>query len=284
MKQRTALTLSYALFSAFFFGLLLYGRAYYLAPIAEKVRHPLHPLMRQSGSLGHLMGIIGSLFMMLLLLYSIRKRFRFARGWGNLNTWLQAHIYLGITGPLLVLLHTVFKFSGIVSIAFWSMALVVASGVVGKYIYGLIPRSISGMELDRIELEAEEIELTFEMRKLIPARHPFWEHLHQADDESSNHKPSLFEPLLLFLEPSKLRRRFARLLEGVEGIDRKKRKILLALVVKRRMIIRKALLLQQTLKIVHYWHLLHKPFVIIMFLVLMIHVYIAAAMGYVWIF
>lgn len=282
MKQRTVLIVSYALFFIFFIALLFYGRTYYLAPIAEKVRGPLHPLLRQSGTLGHLLGIIGSLFMLLLLLYSIRKRFRFARGWGNLNTWLQAHIFLGITGPLLVLLHTVFKFSGIVSISFWSMVLVVVSGVVGKYIYGLIPHSLSGMELGRIELEAEEIGITFEMRKLIPARHPFWKHL--AENDAMNRKPSVLEPLLLFLEPFKLRRRFSRLLKGLEGIDRKKSKTLLSLLVKRRMIIRKTKLLRQTSKILHYWHLLHKPFVIIMFLVLMIHVYIAAVMGYLWIF
>ena len=76
-----------------------------------------------------------------------------------------------------MLFHSVFKFSGIVAIAFWSMALVVASGVVGKYIFTLIPRSLSGMELNRIELEAEEIGLTFEMRKLLPAAHPFWQRL-----------------------------------------------------------------------------------------------------------
>ena len=146
----------------------------------------------------------------------------------------------------------------------------------------LIPRSLSGMELNRIELEAEEIGLTFELRKFIPAPHPFWKHL--ADVDHIQHKPSLLEPLLLFIQPIKLKHRFSQWLKDVEGIDRKKRKALLSLVVKRQMIIRKASLLQQTLKIIHYWHLLHKPFVIIMFLVLMIHIYISARMGYLWIF
>jgi hypothetical protein len=282
MKRKFILTFFYILSFLFYGALFFYGRAYYLAPIAEKVRHPLHPLLRQSGSLGHLLGITGALFMLLLLLYSLRKRFRFARKWGNLNTWLQAHIFLGFTGPLLVLFHTVFKVNGIVAIAFWSMVLVVLSGMVGKYIYELIPRSLSGMELNRIELEAEEIGLTFEMRKYIPARHPFWKHL--ADVDQKEHKPSLLEPLLLFIEPIKLKHRFSRRLKEVEGIDGKKRKSLLSLVVKRQMIIRKTRLLQQTLKIIHYWHLLHKPFVIIMFLILMIHIYISARMGYLWIF
>jgi hypothetical protein len=282
VKRKFILNFFYFLSFLFYGALFFYGRAYYLAPIAEKVRHPLHPLLRQSGSLGHLLGIIGALFMLLLLLYSLRKRFRFARKWGNLDTWLQAHIFLGFTGPLLVLFHTVFKVNGIVAIAFWSMVLVVVSGMVGKYIYQLIPRSLSGMELNRIELEAEEIGLTFEMRKYIPVGHPFWKHL--ADVDQREHKPSLLEPLLLFIEPFKLKHRFSLWLKEVERIDRKKRKALLSLVVKRQMIIRKARLLQQTLKIIHYWHLLHKPFVIIMFLILMIHIYVSARMGYLWIF
>lgn len=282
MKRHSILTYFYVLFFLFFAGLFLYGRAYYTAPIAEKVRHPLHPLLRQSGSLGHLLGIAGSLFMLLLLLYSLRKRFRFARKWGSLDTWLHIHIFLGIIGPLLVLFHTVFKFSGIVSIAFWSMVLVVLSGFVGKYIYELIPRSLSGMELNRIELEAEEIGLTFEMRKLVPARHPLWNHLSHL--EKKEFKPSLLKILFLFLEPVKLRHRLSRLLKGSDGIPGAKRKKLISLVVKRHMIIRKAKLLQQTMKIIHYWHLLHKPFVIIMFLILMIHVYISVRMGYLWIF
>jgi len=282
MKRPLFLNLLYALFFLFYAGLLFYGKAYYLAPIAQKVRHPLHPLLRQSGSWGHLLGIVGTLFMLLLLLYSIRKRFRFARDWGNLNTWLETHIFLGITGPLLVLLHTVFEFSGIVAISFWSMALVVASGLVGKYIYELIPHSLSGMELNRIELEAEEIGLTFEMRKLIPAQHPSWKYL--LDFENKTHNPTALEPLLLFLEPLKLRRRLTRILKNVGGMHGKNRRKLLSLVVKRHMIHRKTALLRQTLKIIHYWHLLHQPFVIIMFLILLVHVYIAARMGYLWIF
>lgn len=271
----------YVLFFLAFAALIVWGQGYYFAPLAKKVRHGLHPVLRQSGTLGHFLGILGSLFMLLLLLYSIRKRFRFARHWGQLNSWLSVHIFLGITGPVMVLMHTVFRFSGIVSLAFWSMVLVVLSGVIGKYIYELIPRSLSGMELNRIELEAEEIGLTFEMRKLIPSGHRFWTLL--AENEGAAAPPSMFSSLFLFVEQIRTRRTFSRLLKEFPEIGPAKRKTLLGLVVKRRMFLRKAQLLKQTMKIVHYWHLVHKPFVIIMFLILMIHVYIAVKMGYVWI-
>ena len=219
--------------------------------------------------------------MLLLLLYSVRKRFHFARNWGSLNVWLSAHIFLGFAGPVLVLFHSVFKFSGIVSIAFWSMVLVVASGVVGKYIFALIPRSLSGMELNRIEMEAEEIGLTFEMRKLLPAAHPFWQRLADIESEASGQRRG-WEHLHLLFEPAQLRRQLQRLLADSPGLDRRQRKTLIALVVKRHMIHHKAQLMQETLRILHYWHLVHQPFVIIMFLILLVHVYVSIRLGYAW--
>jgi len=280
MTRKHFFGFSYFLLLLFCAVLLFYGRAYYFAPAFKRARHALNPLLRQSGSAGHLFAIIGTFFMVLLLFYSVRKRCRFAANWGDLSLWLSAHIFLGFAGPVLVLFHTVFKFSGIVAIAFWSMVLVVASGVVGKYIFALIPRSISGMELNRIEMEAEEIGLTFEMRKLLPAAHPFWRRLAAIEDESG--RRSHWEHLHLIFEPAQLRRQLRRLLGSASGLDRRQRKQLVALVVKRHMIHHKAALMQQTLRILHYWHLVHQPFVIIMFLILIVHVYVSVRLGYVW--
>lgn len=270
----------YAMLILFCGALFFFGRDYYLAPAFKKARHALNPVLRQSGSAGHLFAIIGTFFMMLLLLYSVRRRCRFAAKWGDLSVWLNAHIFLGCAGPVLVLFHTVFKFSGIVAIAFWSMTLVVASGVVGKYIYTLIPRSLSGMELNRIEMEAEEIGLTFEMRTLLPAIHPFWQRLAAIEEESG--RRARWEHLHLFFEPAQLRRQLRRLLEHSPELDRRQRKKLIALVVKRHMVQHKAKLMQQTLRILHYWHLVHQPFVIIMFLILLVHVYVSVRLGYTW--
>jgi len=280
LNWRTLFRLLYALLFLFCGALFFIGRDYYLAPLSKKARHALNPVLRQSGSTGHLLAIIGVFFMLLLLLYSLRKRLRSASRWGNLNVWLSAHIFLGIAGPALVLFHSAFKFSGIVSIAFWAMVLVVASGVVGKFIFTLVPRSLSGLELNRIELETEEIGLTFEMRKLLPAAHPFWQRL--AGLENSAGRPSRLEHLHLLFEPMQLRRQLRRMLREPSGLDRRQNKLIITLVVKRHMIHHKAQLLQQTLRILHYWHLVHQPFVIIMFLVLLVHVAVAVGMGYTW--
>jgi len=280
MKWRIFFRSLYMLLVLFCGALFFFGQEYYLAPQFKKARHPLNPILRQSGSTGHLLGIIGFFFMLLLLLYSVRKRFRFANRWGNLNTWLSAHIFLGSAGPALVLFHSAFKFSGIVSIAVWSMVLVVVSGVVGKYIFTLIPRSLSGMELSRIELEAEEIGLTFEMRKILPASHPFWQRL--ADIENETGRSSRLEPLHLLFEPVQLRRQLKRILTEPSGLPRRAKNTVITLVVKRHMIQHKAKLAQQTMRILHYWHLVHQPFVIIMFLILLIHIGVSVQLGYTW--
>jgi hypothetical protein len=280
MTWKHFIRFSYFLLLLFCAVLLFYGRTYYFAPAAQRARHVLNPVLRQSGTAGHFFAVLGTFFMLLLLLYSLRKRCRFARNWGSLNAWLSAHIFLGFAGPLLVLMHTVFKFSGLVAIAFWSMALVVASGVVGKFIFELIPRSLSGMELNRIEMEAEEIGLTFEMRKLLPTPHPFWQRLAEIENEAS--PQSRLEHLHLIFEPSQLRRQLKRILGNSSGLDRRQRKKLIALVVKRHMIHHKAKLMQETLRILHYWHLVHQPFVVVMFLVLLIHICVAVRMGYAW--
>jgi len=273
---------AYAAFFLSLLGLLDYGRTYYFAPSIKKVRLPLHPVLRQSGSLGHLLGIIGTAFMLLLLLYSARKRLRCMRNLGNLGAWLEVHIFLGLAGPFLVLFHANFRSSGIVSYSFWSMILVVASGIIGRYIYQMIPRSMSGVELSQIELEAEEIGLTYEIRKWLPREHPFWSALADVARDGANGRGAGFP--FRFLGPIKGRLRLDRSLKNVESLSFRDRRKLLRLILKRGRLMRRKRLLDKSQRILHYWHLLHIPFVIILFLVLSIHVYVSWKMGARWIF
>jgi len=282
MKSRSYLKFFYLLFLLAIGFLIERGHSYYFLSYTKKVRHSLHPLFRQSGTLGHGLGVVGTLFMILLLTYSLRKRWRLMRNWGNLNTWLEIHIFLGLTGPVLVLFHTNFRFFGLVAISFWAMMLVVLSGIIGHYIYQLIPHSLSGMELGRIELEAEEIGLTFAIRKLLPPDHAFWNFIH--DLEQHHTEVSGLRSFLLFFDALSLRLKLKKVIKKMpEKLDPKSRKNLIRLIVRRQMLIRRMGLLESTRKILHNWHLIHKPFVFIMFLVLIIHVYIAIKMGYRWI-
>jgi hypothetical protein len=280
MKIKLGVKAAYVIFFLAVAGLLGFGRTYYLASPSQRVRLPLHPILRQSGSVGHFLGILGALFMVLLLGYSLRKRLRFMWKWGNTNDWLEVHIFLGISGPVLVLLHSVFKFSGIVGISFWSMALVVLSGIVGRYIYRSIPHSISGTELSRIELEAEEIGITYELRRRIPRGHPFWDRM--ADfGENRRAAPSGF--LASLRDGARSRAAFNRAMKKTKALSFAERQKLLKLVLSRQKLIRRKQLLDRTQRILYYWHLFHVPFVILMFLILAVHITVSIKMGNTWV-
>src|SRR6266542_2516054 len=65
---------------------------------------------------GHGIGIVGFLLMLMTeTLYSLRKRSRSMK-WGRMSTWLQLHIFTGLVGPYMVLLHTSWKFNGIAGV------------------------------------------------------------------------------------------------------------------------------------------------------------------------
>jgi hypothetical protein len=96
---------------------------------------------------GHLLGIFGFVLMLMTeTLYSLRKRSRSAR-WGRMADWLQFHIFTGIVGPYMVLLHTSWKFHGLAGVTTALTVIIVLSGFVGRYIYTRIPRTLDGVEI-----------------------------------------------------------------------------------------------------------------------------------------
>ena len=97
---------------------------------------------------GHGIGILG--FVMMLMtetLYSLRKRSRSVK-WGRMSTWLQFHIYTGLVGPFMVLLHTSWKFNGLAGVTTLFTVIIVISGFIGRYIFTRIPRTMDGLEIE----------------------------------------------------------------------------------------------------------------------------------------
>ena len=104
---------------------------------------------------GHSLGVLGATLMVMTeVLYSARKRLPFFNA-GRMRNWLAFHIFTGITGPALVLMHTGLEFRGLAGLTMLLTALVVASGFLGRYIYTAVPRNLAGAEVDRRALEAE---------------------------------------------------------------------------------------------------------------------------------
>ncbi len=96
---------------------------------------------------GHSLGILGFILMLMTeTLYSLRKRSRSAR-WGRMSSWLEFHIFTGLVGPFMVLLHTSWKFNGLAGVTTLFTVVIVVSGFVGRYIYTRVPRTIDGLEI-----------------------------------------------------------------------------------------------------------------------------------------
>ncbi len=107
------------------------------------------------GGLGYAMGIAGGSMMLLLLLYSARKRFAWLRWMGALPAWFQFHMVLGVVGPVLILFHSNFRLGATNSnVALVSMLLVAGSGVVGRYIYTRLHARLDGHEDTLEQLKA----------------------------------------------------------------------------------------------------------------------------------
>ena len=149
--------------------ILIYkGMSYYKLSLEERVYHPDHALLKPSGILGHGIGILGSLFMIIgMVTYMARKRYRSLSRLGLLKHWLEFHIFLCTLGPILVLFHTAFKFGGLVAVSFWSMVAVFLSGIIGRFIYIQIPRTIEGRELSLKEVKEMKSDVAGNCKKFL---------------------------------------------------------------------------------------------------------------------
>ena len=97
---------------------------------------------------GHGLGIIGFLLMLMTeILYSLRKRMRTVH-FGRMSLWLKFHIFTGLVGPYMVLLHTSWKFNGLAGVTTLLTVVIVISGFVGRYIYTRIPRTAEGVVIE----------------------------------------------------------------------------------------------------------------------------------------
>jgi hypothetical protein len=109
---------------------------------------------------GYALGITGSVMMLLLLLYPARKSWRKMGSVGSVRLWFVTHMVLGIVGPALIVVHSNFQLlSTNATVAMAVMLLVVASGLVGRYIYSKVYVGMSGRraELDELLADASRI-------------------------------------------------------------------------------------------------------------------------------
>ena len=116
-------------------------------------RVPTERYITPTRGLGYALGIIGGSFMLLLFLYSARKRIPWLKFMGPAAGWFRYHMVLGVLGPLCILYHSNFSTGATNSnIALFSMLTVAGSGLIGRYIYARIHHGLYGSKLSLGEL------------------------------------------------------------------------------------------------------------------------------------
>lgn len=105
--------------------------------------------------LAYWMGVAGGVGMLALLTYPMRKHWRFMQRFGGGRGWFVAHMILGVCGPLLILLHSNFELGSLnATVAFFAMATVAISGVVGRFLYLQVHRNLRGEKIGLDQLRA----------------------------------------------------------------------------------------------------------------------------------
>ncbi len=268
------------------FILIYIGFSYYNTVLVERFYHNDHNWLKPSGPLGHGLGIVGSLLMIIgVSSYMIRKRYRSLSRFGLLKHWLEFHIFMCTLGPIMVLFHTAFKFGGIVAISFWSMVAVFLSGIIGRFIYIQIPRTIEGRELNLNEVK----ELKGDIGDIISNVYNLDKESQEIILESTQKKAEVYHNNFL-IRYFKKYRKDANTVKKVKSVLTKnnlskiEEKDVMKLVKNEISLNRKIERLQTMQNLFKYWHVAHLPFALVMLVIMVIHIVVTIVFGYKWIF
>jgi hypothetical protein len=184
-----------------------------------------------------------------------------------------------------VLFHTSFKFGGIVAISFWSMVAVFLSGIIGRFIYIQIPRTIEGRELSLSEVRGMKGDIGETLRNSI-----------QLDDisqiiiaDSVKVRPELYHSNFIvrtfrkYNDDKKSLKNVKAVLEK-NNLSKSQRFEVLNLVGNEISLNRRIERLQLMQNLFKYWHVAHLPFALVMLVIMVIHVAVTIVFGYRWIF
>jgi hypothetical protein len=232
-----------------------------------------------SKGIGHWIGYAGGGMMVFTQLYTIRRRIKSLQGVGVRKAWLDLHIFLGLFGPILITYHTTYKLGGIVAVSFWSMVVVMVSGIIGRYIYVQIPVGIADNEDELNRLKAESDLLTKKIDKYFPAGVS----IHTIVEELSGMKKvAVYRGLksLVYLFIGDVFRSFRFFSLRIKFLLRfrlpfRPRREVYRLVKEQTMIIRRIILLQVAQQLLDYWIVFHRIFAWIMFNIMILHIIVA---------
>lgn len=265
------------------------GAPYYLDAMGVRVRHPWHPWLRPSGYIGQSAGILAFLIFLVLWLYPMRKKFKALAFMGTLGGWMDVHVASALALPLLLFIHSSWRADGLIGLGLMSMYVVIASGVVGRYLYTRIPRARSGVELTREEVTAKRQELV----TLLAATTGLTEDVvyHALDVMPSSTEEGgllaicwhlLSDDLLRWKRIRELRRRWAAVAPAGRPLSSRALADAVSLASQEISLTQQSRMLEATQRVFRFWHVAHRPFAITALIAVVIHVVVVVALGATW--
>lgn len=224
----------------------------------------------------HNVGYAGSACFILMMLYSVRKRVGFLMNFGSLRSWLDVHMFLGIVGSFLITAHTTMKIGGLVAVSYWSMVIVATSGLIGRYLYGWIPHRISGKEVELEEIRTLIENTDDELERLIGRERSLMRYYERVNatpaPEDANALALLFRMFIHDIGNTLLIMKTWLDLATDSRLPYSLKRRLFRLIRKKNSMIRSRNFLHTSQRLLHYWHVFHKPLAFTMFIVMFLHI------------
>jgi hypothetical protein len=292
--HRVRLICGYVLAIALIVALAVYGFDYYKLGSADRPFSPKHHLLRPSGPIGIKLGFMGLTMFLAIFVYPLRKKWLWLSRQGSSKHWLDIHVLLGLTAPFIVALHASFKFGGFAGMAFWIMVAVSLSGVIGRYLYGQIPRRLNSAEMSVKDLQEVQTALAEQLKaqRLLPEEDV--RSLLRLPSSGRVQDMSIIVALAYMMaldvgrafRVAKLRRRalaFSERLTTLGGFLPTRHVALERAISTARAeaaTAKRILFLSRSQQVFHLWHVIHKPFSYSFALLAIIHIVVVMTMGF----
>jgi len=262
---------------------------YYLAPVGVRVRHDWHAWLRPSGWVGQSAGLLLFAGFLFMWLYPLRKRLRGLSWLGPTGRWLDVHIVVGLTLPVLGAVHASWRFTGIIGLGWFAMVIVVLSGIVGRYLYTRLPRGRKGLALGLEEAEGERMKLLVELANITGLEREVVGSVLSASPLPER-SLGMGETLRQMVRDDwarrravrDLRRRWQALGEDRPPLDPRALRRLHRLARRQMALSQQVRLLDATQRLFRLWHVAHLPVALTALIAVTIHVVVVVLVGATW--
>ena len=285
---------AYVVTIAFLLALTVYGFNYYRLSAEDRPFSDKHHLLRPSGPVGLYLGVFGFFLFCAIFLYPLRKHWAWLGRVGNTRHWLDIHVMMGLAAPFLVAFHASFKFQGFAGVAFWIMAAVAASGVIGRYVYGQIPRSLNTAEISMRELQDDQSKFAAQLAEQKLLRKQDLDLVLKLPSADRVQKMPMVVALAEMIAFDFLRAtRIARMRRHTLGLGEKILTLggfratshqdverVIASAREQAKLSKRVLFLSRAEQVFHLWHVIHKPFSYTFAVLALIHIGVVISMGY----